>query len=172
MVWVSKLEVKEFPTNASFGSPQRLGPFGMRWQPKHDGCKLLLKEHNSVDESLKSEIVDIASLVKTLPETLQLRAFEMLLQHCLDGRSGENRSKQRSGTENLEKDDSACENETRQKSSPVASMSLPLRLKAFMKKHNISAEHLDKLFHVENGEVELGWALGVRQTVKTLFAVR
>jgi hypothetical protein len=41
-----------------------------------------------------------------------------------------------------------------------------------MKKHNISAEHLDKLFHVENGEVELGWALGVRQTVKTLFAVR
>jgi hypothetical protein len=108
-----------------------------------------------VDDSLKSEIAEIASLVKALPENLQLRAFEMLLENCLDRGSHDKAPKQSRADTKLEP---PRRDEEPRKSQGIGALSLPLRLKAFMKKHDVNVEQLDKLFHAEDGAVEPIWS--------------
>ena len=106
-----------------------------------------------MEETLKSAIAEIASLVRTLPENVQLRAFEMLLKECLD-RHRDNAPNQRGH----EVKDIPPKSEKPRDPNSARSMQLPLRLKAFMKKYGVNEEHLDKLFHVEDGVVEPIWS--------------
>ena len=46
-----------------------------------------------MDAALKAEIQEIIELVKTVPESLQLRAFEILLQDALDRVGGKKGSR-------------------------------------------------------------------------------
>ncbi|MFY9727396.1 MAG: hypothetical protein WB579_11795 [Bryobacteraceae bacterium] len=108
-----------------------------------------------MDEVLKSEIAEIVSLVRTIPDNLQSRAFEMLLEDFLDSRHREKAPKEKTPGPGQDASQGA---ETSATSGSVGSMSLPLRLKAFLKKYELKVEHLDKLFHVEGGVVEPIWS--------------
>jgi|CZLA01.1.fsa_nt_gi hypothetical protein len=116
-----------------------------------------------MDAAIKTEIQEIVELVKNLPEPLQLRTLELLLQDTLSRAEGKRQKQQ----QQLQELDSLKEPEdTQDKKAPKRGTaggldvgSLPMRVKAFMKKHEITEKQLDKLFHIEGKEYEPIWSL-------------
>jgi hypothetical protein len=114
-----------------------------------------------MDTALKKEIQEIVELVKTVPETLQARTLELLLQDALDRAGG--RPRLQVGKEE-QHDDATDTAKTKKKSKERESEgldlnTLPMRVKAFMKKNGVTIKQLEKLFHVEGKEVEPMWTL-------------
>jgi hypothetical protein len=113
-----------------------------------------------MEATLKAEIQEIIELVKTVPEPLQLRAFELLLQDAL------NRAKRADGKyEQREPDEEpnpGTDPTNPAPSGPTGGLDvgkLPMRVKAFMKKHEVTDKQLDKLFHIEGKQYEPIWSL-------------
>src|SRR5205809_8128283 len=118
-----------------------------------------------MDAALKAEIQEIIEFVRTIPESLQLRTLELLLQDTLSRAEGKKR-----GQERIEK----IEDEGRDTKPPLRrgtgigldTGKLPMRVKAFMKKHEVTDKQLDKLFHIENGQYEPIWTLETTKFAK------
>lgn len=120
-----------------------------------------------MDAALKSEIQEIVELIKTLPEPLQLRAFEILLQDALD-RFGEKKRSRRGGNEERDEREvlAAKEKKSEQDSQGLDPNTLPMRVKAFMKRTKLNAEQLERLFHIEGKQYEPIWVLTATQFSK------
>src|ERR1035441_8666166 len=117
-----------------------------------------------MDTSLKTEIQEIVELVKIVPEPLQLRAFEILLQDALDRLAGKKRIHQQ------DKEDEELEEKppkTRERESEGLDLNtLPMRVKAFMKRTKVTAPQIEKLFHIEGKQYEPSWTLKVTKFSK------
>jgi hypothetical protein len=110
-----------------------------------------------LDSALKNEIREIIELVKTLPEPFQLRTLELLLQDALS-RVEKNRSGHK--PEDVHDDRPATKTPVKQGSgSGLDSAALPMRVKAFMKKQEITGSQIEKLFHIEGKQYEPIWSL-------------
>lgn len=109
-----------------------------------------------MNPELRKEIDEVFELVKGLPENLQLRAMEILLQDFVV------RSPVRGGKQTIGDPPSdsnpPLQHQANQREG-VQGMILPMRLKAFLKKNNISLNSLDSRFHVEGGQVIPIWTL-------------
>jgi hypothetical protein len=123
----------------------------------------IFQEVPEVDANLKSEIQEIIELVKQCPEPLQLRAFELLLQHALRNNGaerGEHADRgvgsplETRGTKKLQGQDN-----DRQGESTLNVNELPMRVKAFMKKNSITPQQIEQLFHIEGGQIFPIWSL-------------
>jgi hypothetical protein len=124
-----------------------------------------------MDAALKTEIQEIVEVVKTVPEPLQLRAFEILLQDAVDRVSGKKTPRREDTTKNDEhdKDDSKDKNKDKDKgreSKGLDPNTLPMRVKAFMKRTNVTAPQIDKLFHIEDNQYEPIWTVQVTKFSK------
>lgn len=87
--------------------------------------------------------------MKTLPEQLQLRTLELLLQDALNRVETKKPIQQR---ESEKEDDDGPDKKTpvtRGATSGLDVGTLPMRVKAFMKKHEITDKQFEKLFHIE-----------------------
>jgi len=112
-----------------------------------------------MDAALKAEIQEIIELVKTVPESLQLRTLELLLQDALNRAEGKKPKKERES----DKEEAGEPNTTplagRGTTSGLDASKLPMRVKAFMKKHSVTAQQLERLFHIEGKEYAPIWEL-------------
>jgi hypothetical protein len=115
-----------------------------------------------MDAALKTEIQEIVELVKIVPESLQLRAFEILLQDAIDRLAGKKRTHQRDKEDELEEKPKTRERE----SEGLDPTTLPMRVKAFMKRTEVTAPQIEKLFHIEGKQYEPSWALKVTKFSK------
>jgi hypothetical protein len=116
-----------------------------------------------MDAALKSEIQEIVELVKTVPESLQVRTLELLLQDLLDRTSGKKHTRLDENEEESEKRDATKENEKgknrEHESNGLNPQTLPMRLKAFMKRTKVTDKQLERLFHIEGNQYEPIWTL-------------
>jgi hypothetical protein len=116
-----------------------------------------------MDAALKTEIQEIVELVKNVPEPLQLRAFELLLQDALDRVGGKKRFRHDAGKEDDRDDadakDKKKDKERERESEGLEPNTLPMRVKAFMKRTKVTAKQLEQLFHIEGKQYEPIWAL-------------
>jgi hypothetical protein len=126
-----------------------------------------------VDADLKAEIQEIVELVKTVPEPLQARTLELLLQDLLDQRSGKKRA-QSKRDERLGEDEEEMQRkekapaDTRKRGSEGLNVNtLPMRLKAFMKRTKVTEKQIERLFHVEGNQYEPIWTLKTTNFSKT-----
>jgi hypothetical protein len=120
-----------------------------------------------MEAALKAEIQEIVELVKTVPDSLQLRAFEILLQDALD-RFGEKKGPRKARNEESDEHELTAANEkkTEQASEGLNLNALPMRVKAFMKRTKVTAEQLEQLFHIEGKQYEPIWVLKAMQFSK------
>jgi len=124
-----------------------------------------------VDAALKAEIQEIVELVKTVPESLQVRTLELLLQDLLD-RTGEPKRPAKHNDENNEEDEplpgkERTERRAKSTSEGLNPGTLPMRLKAFMKRTQVTIGQIDRLFHVEGKQIEPIWTLKSTKFSKT-----
>jgi hypothetical protein len=123
-----------------------------------------------MDAALKTEIQEIVEVVKTVPEPLQLRAFEILLQDAIDRVSGKKRLRQPDAAKDDERDedDPKDKNKTkeREESEGLDPNTLPMRVKAFMKRTKVTAPQIEKLFHIEGKQYEPIWTVKVAKFSK------
>jgi hypothetical protein len=122
-----------------------------------------------MDAVLKTEIQEILEVIKTVPEPLQLRAFEILLQDAIDRVSGKKSSRRDEAEDNLDdaKDTKKDKNkERKQESEGLDPNTLPMRVKAFMKRMKVTAPQIEQLFHVEGKHYEAAWTLKVTKFSK------
>jgi hypothetical protein len=122
-----------------------------------------------MDTSLKAEIQEIVELVKTVPEPLQLRAFEVLLQDALDRVGGKKRARQEAGKEDEHGDTDDARKNSKDKgrqSEGLEPNALPMRVKAFMKRTKVTAPQIEKLFHIEGKQYEPIWTVKVTKFSK------
>jgi hypothetical protein len=110
-----------------------------------------------MDAALKAEIQEIIELVKTVPESLQLRTLELLLQDALD-KVGINKLKRELDSEK-DVEDTTDKKPPKGESDGLDASRLPMRVKAFMKKHSVTAKQLERLFHIEGKEYAPIWTL-------------
>ena len=117
-----------------------------------------------MDAALKTEIQEIVELVKTIPEQLQLRAFEILLQDTLDRSTGKKQTEEKEEREEKPIDRG---NKTQERESEgLDPNTLPMRVKAFMKRTKVTAQQIEKLFHIEGKQYEPIWSLKVAKFSK------
>lgn len=116
-----------------------------------------------MDAALKTEIQEIIELVKTVPEPLQLRAFEILLQDAIDRSAGRKPKRRENEEEELEEKPPKRRERESQGLDPNT---LPMRVKAFMKRTQVTAPQIEKLFHIEDKQFEPIWALKVTKFSK------
>jgi hypothetical protein len=119
-----------------------------------------------MEAALKAEIQEIVELVKTVPEPLQLRAFEILLQDALDRSAGKNRTHQLDKEEEEALDEKPPKKTRERESQGLDPNSLPMRVKAFMKRTKVTAPQIETLFHIEGKQFEPIWALKVAKFAK------
>ncbi len=121
-----------------------------------------------MDAALKTEIQEIVEVIKTVPEPLQLRAFEILLQYTIDRAGGKKQSRQNDGKED-DLDDAKDETKGKDRdreSDGLDPNTLPMRVKAFMKRTKVTASQIEKLFHVEGNQYEPIWTVKVTKFSK------
>jgi hypothetical protein len=125
-----------------------------------------------MDAALKTEIQEIVELIKIVPEPLQLRAFEILLQDSLDRLAGKRRNQRRDNEdEEYDRDDVKDDKDDKKdkdrgESEGLDPNSLPMRVKAFMKRTKVTAPQIEKLFHIEGKQFEPIWAVKVTKFSK------
>ncbi len=90
----------------------------------------------------KADIKEIVEIVKTIPEPLQQRCFELLFEAAFTDKSAAARAKKEEAA--------AGDEDTRAKTPPPAEKKLPPNVMAFMRRHSISQEELGKLFMVDH----------------------
>jgi hypothetical protein len=112
-----------------------------------------------MDAVLKKEIQEIVELVKTMPDSLQVRALEMLMQDLLDRQAGKTANKGGKDKEDDDEKDKPDKKPLRRESTSLDSSTLPMRVKAFMKKHEVTAGQIEKLFHIEGKQYEPIWTV-------------
>ena len=120
-----------------------------------------------MDAALKTEIQEIVELVKTVPEPLQLRAFEILLQDAVDRLAGKKTARREDTTKDDEhdKDDTKDKNKDK-KSEGLDPNTLPMRVKAFMKRTKVTSPQIEKFFHIEGKQYEPIWTVKVTKFSK------
>ena len=119
-----------------------------------------------MDTSLKTEIQEIVELIKIVPEPLQLRAFEILLQDALDRLAGKKRTHQRDKEQEEELEEKPPKKTGERQSEGLDPNTLPMRVKAFMKRTKVTAPQIEKLFHIEGKQFEPIWTLKVTKFSK------
>src|SRR5947199_6514664 len=112
-----------------------------------------------MDAALKTEIQEIVELVKAVPEPLQLRAFEILLQDAIDRVGGKKQSRQDARKDDDRDDadatkDKKKDQERERGSEGLDPNTLPMRVKAFMKRTKVTSPQIEKLFHIEDKQFE------------------
>lgn len=121
-----------------------------------------------MDAKLKAEIQEIVELVKTVPEPLQVRTHELLLQDLLDRTSGRKHSTK---PEECPDEDKGLRSEkatkNKRESEGLNPNTLPMRVKAFMKRTQVSDKQIDHLFHIEGNQYEPIWLLKATKFSKT-----
>lgn len=119
-----------------------------------------------MDAALKSEIQEIVELVKTVPESLQVRTLELLLQDLLD-RTGGKKVSGSSEKEDEREERPATKDKNRERESEgLNPHTLPMRVKAFMKRTKVTDKQLERLFHIEGKQYEPIWTLKVTKFSK------
>ena len=119
------------------------------------------REVYRMDTALKAEIREIIELVKTVPESLQLRTLELLLQDTLNRAEGKEPRKEHEPEPEPEEPETP-ENRPPARRGGASGLevgTLPMRVKAFMKKHGITANQLDAIFHIEGKQYTPIWSL-------------
>jgi hypothetical protein len=121
-----------------------------------------------MDAALRAEIQEIVEVVKTVPEPLQLRAFELLLQDAIDRSAGRKRTQQRDNDEEeeLEEKPTGQRKKQERESEVLDPNTLPMRVKAFMKRTEVTAPQIEKLFHIEGKQYEPIWTVKVTKFSK------
>jgi len=119
-----------------------------------------------MDASLKTEIQEIVELIKIVPEPLQLRAFEILLQDALDRLAGKKRTHHRDKEQEEELEEKPPRKTEGRDSEGLDPNALPMRVKAFMKRTKVKAPQIGNLFHIEGKQYEPIWALKVTKFSK------
>lgn len=125
--------------------------------------------------AMKTEVQEIVELVKTMPEPLQVRALELLLQDLLDRTSGRKRSQVDDGEDEREEREPAKKrgkDASRGRESAGLNLdTLPMRVKAFMKRTKVTSKQLERLFHIEDNQYEPIWTLTATKFSKTQVQV-
>src|SRR5208337_4199676 len=111
-----------------------------------------------MDAALKTEIQEIVEVIKTVPESLQLRAFEILLQDAIDRVGGKGYSR-REKKKDDEADDKPEKKDRRSTSEGLDGDKLPMRVKAFMKRTKVTAPQIETLFHIEGNQFVPIWTI-------------
>jgi hypothetical protein len=124
-----------------------------------------------VEAALKAEIQEILEIVKTVPETLQTRTLELLLQDALDragGRKHSLQSEQRrddsGGEEGIQIEKKATK--VKRESEGLDPNTMPMRVKAFMKRTKVTDKQLGSLFHIEGNQYEPIWGVNATKVSK------
>ncbi len=112
-----------------------------------------------MDAGLKAEIQEIIELVKTVPESLQLRTLELLLLNTLNRVEGKKPKKERESDTEDDETPATKQPGKRGAATGLEAATLPMRVKAFMKKHEVTADQLEKLFHIEGKQYEPIWSV-------------
>jgi hypothetical protein len=109
---------------------------------------------------LKAEVQEIVEVVKTVPQELQARAFDLLLQDAIERHSGRKvQSRRENGGEEDEKKPSATPGRHPRPSGDIDPDALPMRVKAFMKRTKVTAPQIAALFHIEADQFEPIWTI-------------
>lgn len=88
----------------------------------------------------KTDIAEIVEIVRTVPEVLQHRCFELLFEAAF--------SQTKPASEN--KQDVKAEERSDEKSPPPITKKLPSNVLAFMRRQNVTPEQLSKLFMLDH----------------------
>ncbi|HTE16345.1 MAG TPA: hypothetical protein VK642_14820 [Burkholderiales bacterium] len=108
---------------------------------------------------LKSTVLEIAEIAKQCPENLQTICFEILLRQQL-GALPASKVKDDADKDDKKKDDKIDDKDIFDKQSLVLSQDdlldkdLHVKVKHFMKKNEVTLEHLNNLFYKEEGTVK------------------
>jgi hypothetical protein len=106
-----------------------------------------------MDESIKKSFAEIRELVKTLPEGLQLRAFEILLQHELGTASRAESSTEKTPPVPPEKVDGVLPPSSGGGDDLVLA-DVHVKARKFLEKNDLSIDHLNELFYKEGAELK------------------
>lgn len=87
----------------------------------------------------KADITEIVEIVKTVPESLQQRCFELLFEAVFSGAKPA-----------VEPEAEAKEEPTLEHKQPLSAKKLPPNVLAFMRRQNVSPEELGKLFMLDH----------------------
>ncbi len=123
------------------------------------------KKGGHMDAALKTEIEEIVEVIKSVPEPLQARAFELLLQDAIERHT----SKQREHRDTEKDREIKPDREVKPKPKPNGDLDpdkLPMRFKAFMTRTKVTAPQIAKLFHIEGDQFIPIWTVKGTQVSK------
>lgn len=108
---------------------------------------------------LKDKVNEIVEIAKECPENLQAICFEILLRHQLElmmpKQDGKASTAAATESKSTEVDTLTTNPETSGSGQDdVAEADLHTKTKHFMKKYQVTVEHINNLFYKENGEIE------------------
>jgi hypothetical protein len=110
-----------------------------------------------MDATLKTEIQEIVEVIKSVPEHLQARAFELLLQDAIDRHSG--KKQERRDDKGKDAKDDKPDRPKPRPSGDLEPDAVPMRVKAFMKRTKVTAPQIAKLFHIEGDQFVPIWTI-------------
>ncbi len=117
-----------------------------------------------MDANLKTEIKEIVEVIKSVPEPLQARAFELLLQDAIDRHSGKRQERRDNDRDDKQHDEGGKDRKPDTSGRKISTNeldpdALPMRVKAFMKRTKVTAPQIAKLFHIEDEQFEPIWTI-------------
>lgn len=110
-----------------------------------------------MDDKLKKAILEFVEIIKSVPEPLQARCFDLLLTDYLASR---NQRPQRSTEPNADEEEKATKvgtNEPAEKSAPQADIQLSdlhVKAKKFLEKYQLSVADINEIFFKEGEELK------------------
>jgi hypothetical protein len=107
-----------------------------------------------MDDNLKKEILDVVEFTKQCPQNLQVSCFELLVGDILTRRKPHRGQAESAAGAATEAPDAATD-----RARPLDEHKLPMRVRGFLKKYELTADQLGKLFLVEADQVEPTWHL-------------
>ena len=92
-------------------------------------------------EELKEEIEEIGKIAATVPESLQEKCFELLLNHLLSDK-----------TNSLPPREDNDDGKTPPPPPPPGGINLPAHVKAFMRRNNVTQQQIEAVVMIEDDE--------------------
>ena len=109
-------------------------------------------------DDLKERVLEIVSIAKECPESLQPLCFELLLRDYLEGRQRPRAVAPSPPSpplpEQLQAQGSIAASETTTGQQDLKAGDLHVKVRKFMERHTITLDHLNQLFYKDGGEIK------------------
>lgn len=108
-------------------------------------------------DKMKEKILEFANVAKECPENLQVKCFELLLSHYLDQLSGKPEKKQdgtKEGKPSTENEEQNLKETKKSDQEDILETDLHVKVRQFLKKSNLSAEHINQMFYKEGADIK------------------